>query len=263
MTSKSDRLPLPAQQRRRRWQRLALCGGAWLLIASPLAAQPGVKPVHEAAGQTRPQPESSGSGHSSDEETHKRHEYASLRKARVEVVDFEMPTLAGTPVQLRELIEDAKVVLIHFFATFCHNSNYDVRTINDLYRAWREQGLVVIGVCEYSSATQLRRFQERHRPEYPIVLEGEGLRSDREQTLHYRYRRQAGDSRHWGTPFNLFLEKWSSDKKKTVLTRKVKVATGELIRAEVEALLRRRLGEPRAEKSNEPLPDSSAEGAAN
>lgn len=244
MTSRADWLPHSAE---RIWQRMAMWGGICLLSALPIAAQPTVK----------------SNGHPAEEETHKRHEYAPLRKARVEVVDFEMPTLEGTPLQFRELIQEAKVVLVHFFATFCHNSNYDVRTINDLYRAYREQGLVVIGVCEYSTAAQLRRFQERHRPEYPIVLEGEGTREDRERTIHYRYRRQVGDQRHWGTPFNLFLEKWSSDPKKPVLTRKVKVATGELIRAEVDAMLRRRLGEPRQEKSNEPLPGSSAEGTAN
>jgi len=235
-----------------RWRRMALWGGVWLLSTLPVAAQP------------PPRPEPHGAGQTPEEETHKRHEYVPLRKARVEVVDFEMPTREGAPIQFRELIQDAKVVLIHFFATFCHNSNYDVRTINDLYRAYREQGLVVIGVCEYSTADQLRRFQERHRPEYPIVLEGEGTREDRERTLHYRYRRQVGDQRHWGTPFNLFLEKWSSDPKKPILTRKVKVATGELIRDEVDAMLRRRLGEPRQQKSNElPLRESSAEGRAN
>jgi hypothetical protein len=174
-----------------------------------------------------------------------RHEYARLRKARLEISDFEMQTLSGETIQLREELRNGKLVLLHFFATFCHNSNYDVQTVNGLYRAYRSQGLVVIGICEYSTPAQLERFVAQHRPEYPIVIEGAGRRDDREQTLHYRYRRRVGDTRYWGTPFNLLLEKWSRDPKEEIVTRRVKVATGELIQDEVEALLRRRLGGPR------------------
>lgn len=169
------------------------------------------------------------------------HEYAPLREAGFELLDFTLPTVEGKMLRLGDLARGKKLVLVHFFATFCHNSNYDVVTINELYRQYQDQGLAVIGVCEYSSADQLKEFMARHQPLYPIVMEGEGRRGDRLKTRHYRYRTMIGDTRGWGTPFNVVIEGEEIEPEGEVLARRLRIATGELIKTEMESLIRRKI----------------------
>jgi peroxiredoxin len=83
-------------------------------------------------------------------------------------------TPEGRKIRVSELVKDGKIVLLHFFATFCHNSNYDVVTVNDLYRTYREAGLTVVGISEYSTRRRAGEVRwRRHKPLYPLVTEEE------------------------------------------------------------------------------------------
>ena len=70
---------------------------------------------------------------------------------------------------------------------------------------------------------------------------------EREKTLHYNYRKQLGDTRKWGSPFNIFLEPINLKKDGNVLTKKSFVAVGELIEPEAEKFIRQKLGLPAEE----------------
>ena len=169
------------------------------------------------------------------------HEYASLRPASFDLTDFDLPTVDGKTIKLSEVVRGKKLVLIHYFATFCDNSSYDLVTINELYRQYGKQGFAVIGVCEYSSPKQLQEFIDKHRPNYPIVMEGEGTRDERMKTRHFLYRTKAGDTRAWGTPFNVLIDSKSIQAKGEVIARRMQVAPGELINSEVEPFIRRKI----------------------
>ena len=63
------------------------------------------------------------------------------------------------------------------------------------------------------------------------------LREDRDKTAHYGYRQLTGDTRKWGSPWNIFLEPATLAKTGDVLTEKAWVVNGELIEADVDKFI--------------------------
>ncbi len=169
------------------------------------------------------------------------HSYVPLREVEMEIRDFSFPTLAGKTLRLSEAAKGKKLILVHYFAAWCHNSNFDVKTMTDLYLRYFDQGLLVIGVCEYSKNDELREFIERHRPTYPICIEGDGKKKDRTGTTHYFYRSKVDDQRTWGTPLNILISAEDLLNEGEIVAKKVRVAPGEVIPTEFEDLIREKL----------------------
>lgn len=170
------------------------------------------------------------------------HDHAPLREVEIEIKDFTFPALDDSPINLRESARGKKMTLVHYFAAWCHNSNFDVKTMTEIYDKYREQGLLVIGVCEYSSRKELREFIEKHKPTYPICIEGDGKSRDRTRTTHYAYRRQVDDQRKWGTPLNILIADSNIQSEGEIVARRVRLAPGEVVKTELEEIIRRYLG---------------------
>ena len=171
----------------------------------------------------------------------KGHYYVPLRDVDMEIKDFNFAMLDGKTINLREAVKGKKLVLIHYFAAWCHNSNFDVKTMKELYEKYKDRGLMVVGVCEYSNETELRGFIERHQPEYPICIEGDGKFKDRTGTTHYAYRSLLEDNRHWGTPLNVLIAAEDIQKKGDIIAKHVRIAPGEVIKSEFEELIEQKL----------------------
>jgi hypothetical protein len=169
------------------------------------------------------------------------HHYVPLREVEMEIRDFTFPTLEDSRVNLRESARGKKLVLVHYFAAWCRNSNFDVKTMTEIYDKYRDRGLLVIGVCEYSSRDELRAFIEKHKPPYPICIEGDGRKKDRTGTTHYAYRSQVDDQRSWGTPLNVLISTDEIQREGDFVARHVRVAPGEVIKTELEELIREKL----------------------
>ncbi len=165
------------------------------------------------------------------------HTYAPLRDAVFEFKDFEYPSLDSGKIKFSEAANGKRVVLVHYFAAWCHNSNYDVATINEVYNKYRDRGFAVIGICEYSTKGELKKFIEKHKPSYPIYIEGDMKKRERTGTMHYAYRQKAGDDRLWGTPLNILIDTEDIKIEGEVVSRRARVATGELVKTEFEAFL--------------------------
>jgi hypothetical protein len=75
---------------------------------------------------------------------------------------------------------------------------------------------------------------------YIVVSESES-REDRDKTLHFGYRQLTGDTRKWGSPWNIFLVPAALAKTGDVLTEKAWVVNGELIEADVDKFIGERL----------------------
>lgn len=169
------------------------------------------------------------------------HYYVPLREVEMEIKDFSFATLDGKTIRLSEAVKGKKLVLVHYFAAWCHNSNFDVSTMKELYAKYKDRGFMVIAVCEYSNELELRGFIERHQPEYPICIEGDGKFKDRTGTTHYTYRSKVDDNRHWGTPLNILIAAEDIQKKGDIITKHVRIAPGEVIKSEFEELIREKL----------------------
>lgn len=169
------------------------------------------------------------------------HYYVPMREVEMEIKDFSFATLDGKTIKLSDAVKGKKLVLIHYFAAWCHNSNFDVKTLKQLYEKYNDQGFTVIGVCEYSKPEELREFIEKHKPTYPICMEGDGKMKDRTGTTHYFYRSQLDDNRHWGTPLNVLIDAEDVAKRRDVIASHIRIAAGEVIKSEFEKLIRERL----------------------
>ena len=126
--------------------------------------------------------------------------------------------------------------MVVYFAPWCGNWRNEAPVAARLYEKYKDQGFAVIGVSEYGSRDEVTAYFGADGPPYPVVTESE-TREDREKTPHYGYRQLTGDTRRWGSPWNIFLEPASLAKTGDVLTEKAWVVNGELIEADVDKFI--------------------------
>jgi thiol-disulfide isomerase/thioredoxin len=171
------------------------------------------------------------------------HEYAPLLEQKLGYKDWSFKSLKdGTPVDLRTLLQGKKLVAVVYFAPWCPNWRAEAPVIGRLYDKYKASGFDVVAVSEYASLDDARKyFDSQGGAPYTVVVESEA-REAREQTTHYGYRQALGDPRHWGSPFNVFLEPARLNKSGDLLTEKTWVVGGELVEKDVERFIRERLG---------------------
>jgi thiol-disulfide isomerase/thioredoxin len=171
------------------------------------------------------------------------HEYAPLLEQKINYKDWTFKSLKdGSPVSLREVVKGKKLVMVVYFAPWCGNWRAEAPVVWRLYDKYKAQGFEVVGVNEYGSVEDSRKyFDSQGGAPFPVVVESEAT-SAREQTTHYGYRQACADTRRWGSPFNVFLEPAKLNKTGEVVTERTWVVGGELIEKDVEQFIRERLG---------------------
>ena len=170
------------------------------------------------------------------------HEYSPLVEKTVNYKNWKLPNIqTAIDEDLRTLIAGQKLVMVVYFAPWCGNWKNEAPVALKLYEKYKDQGFLVIGVGEYASPDQVKNFFGEAGPPYPIVIESES-RDDKTKTPHYGYRQLTGDTRNWGSPWNIFLEPAKVNPKGEVLTEKAWVVNGELIEEEVDKFIAAKLG---------------------
>ena len=162
------------------------------------------------------------------------HEYSPLQEKTVNYKEWTLNNLADDkPVALRSLMQGKKLVMVLYFAPWCPNWRNEAPVAARLYEKYKGQGFEIVGVSEYGSRADVKAFFGAAGPPYPVVSESE-TREDRDKTPHYGYRQATGDTRKWGSPYNIFLDPAACQKTGDVLTEKAWVVNGELIEADVD-----------------------------
>lgn len=169
------------------------------------------------------------------------HEYSPLVEKTVNYKNWTLPNLkTDKPDSLRSLMAGKKLVMVVYFAPWCGNWRNEAPVAARLYEKYKDQGFQVIGVSEYGSREDVKNFFGEAGFPYPIVAESES-RDDKQKTPHYGYRQLTGDTRNWGSPWNIFLEPAKTNPTGDVLTEKAFVVNGELIEDEVDKFIASRL----------------------
>ena len=169
------------------------------------------------------------------------HEYSPLTEQTVNYKNWSLVDLkTEKPADLRSLIAGKKLVMLVYFAPWCHNWRNEAPIAAKLYDKYKKQGFQVIGISEYATRDEVTSFFAPDGPPYPIVTESES-REEKEKTLHYEYRQLTGDKRNWGSPWNIFLEPAKVNAKGDVLAEKAWVVNGELIEDEVDKFIASKL----------------------
>ena len=171
------------------------------------------------------------------------HEYAPIQEKTVNYKNWTLNDLANNkPVTLRSLMDGKKLVMVLYFAPWCPNWRNEAPVAARLYDKYKSQGFEIIGVSEYGARDDVRTFFAPGSPSYPVVVESE-TRDDRDKTPHFGYRQLTGDTRKWGSPWNIFLDPAKCNSSGDVLTEKAFVVNGELIEADADKFIHDRLAE--------------------
>lgn len=170
------------------------------------------------------------------------HEYAPVEEKTVNYKDWTYNRLVdGKPVNLRSFVQGKKLVMVVYFAPWCGNWKNEMPVAARLYEKYKTDGFDVIGVSEYGSLEEVKScFGEKGAP-YVVVTESDS-KDARITTPHYGYRQSSGDTRKWGSPWNIFVDPSKLTKSGDVLMEKAWIVNGELIEADVEKFIRQRLG---------------------
>jgi len=169
------------------------------------------------------------------------HEYSPLVEKTVNYKNWTLNDLANNkPVNLRSLMQGKKLVMVLYFAPWCPNWRNEAPVAATLYEKYKSQGFEIVGVSEYGSREDVKNFFGPTGSPYPVVSESES-REDRDKTPHYGYRQLTGDTRKWGSPWNIFLDPASCNSTGDLLTEKAWVVNGELIEADVDKFIHDRL----------------------
>ena len=162
------------------------------------------------------------------------HEYAPLQEKTINYKNWTLNDLKDNkPVDLRSLMQGKKLVMVLYFAPWCPNWRNEAPVAARLYEKYKSQGFQIIGVSEYGTRDDVKGYFAPWGPPYPVVSESES-REARDKTPHYGYRQATGDTRKWGSPYNIFLDPNACAKDGDVLTEKAWVVNGELIEADVD-----------------------------
>jgi len=94
-------------------------------------------------------------------------------KQRQQAPGFELSDLAAGTVSLDSY--GGKVMLIHFWATFCAPCIKEMPELEVLWQEYREQGLVVMGIAtDRGSAGVVREYVKKTAVSFPVLLDQEG-----------------------------------------------------------------------------------------
>jgi thiol-disulfide isomerase/thioredoxin len=169
------------------------------------------------------------------------HEYEPLQEHTVNYKNWTLNDLIDNkPVDLRSLMKGKKLVMVLYFAPWCHNCLNEAPVAAKLYEKYKDRGFEIVGVSEYSSRDDVKKFFAPAGPPYTVVSESESSDA-RVKTAHYGYRQSTGDKRAWGVPWNIFLDPAACAKDGEVLTEKAWVVNGELIESEIDKFIDERL----------------------
>ncbi len=170
------------------------------------------------------------------------HEYAPLQEKTVNYKEWTLKGLKDEkPVDVRRVAEGKRLLMVVYFAPWCPNWRNEAPVAARLYEKYKAQGLEVVGVSEYASRDDVRAFFGPNGPPFTIVSESES-RDEREKTAHYGYRQAAGDTRKWGSPWNIFIEPAMLPKTGDLLAEKAWIVNGELVEDDADKFIRERLG---------------------
>lgn len=116
----------------------------------------------------------------------------------IKAADFTLTDLEGKPVKLSDY--KGKVVILDFWATWCPPCVKEIPHFNDLAKAYKDKGLVVLGISvDQGGAAAVKKFKTKSAIDYRVALA-----DDKTQATYQKYlpRDEQG-----GIPFTFVIDK--------------------------------------------------------
>lgn len=95
-------------------------------------------------------------------------------KADSTLADFTLETVEGKTVHLSDYL-GKNVVMLDFWATWCEPCLSAMPHLNDIYKAHKDQGFVVLSIAMDGPDTvaDVRSYAKRHALDFPVLLDQE------------------------------------------------------------------------------------------
>lgn len=171
-------------------------------------------------------------------------EQSPIQEKEIKYKDWTYKTVAdGKDLNLRQLIAGKKLVLIAYFSPWCPDWKHEIPFALKIYDKYKSNGLEIIGIGEYGTVDAMKTHVEFYKLKFPVVYESDS-KAAKEKTKHFAYRKDAGDKRGWGTPWNIFLIPENLESDGETLTKKAFISNGVLVESEAENFIREKLGLP-------------------
>lgn len=90
----------------------------------------------------------------------------------MEAIGFTGETLDGKKASLRDFL--GKVVFLNFWASWCTSCREEMPAMEELYRAFKNKGFVVVAVNVKESHAAVAAFSKELKVTYPIFLDPNG-----------------------------------------------------------------------------------------
>jgi cytochrome c biogenesis protein CcmG/thiol:disulfide interchange protein DsbE len=105
-----------------------------------------------------------------------------LPKQRLLAPAFQLPDLAASRVSLEDF--RGKVVLVHFWATFCVPCLHEMPVLESLWQQYRDQGLVILGIAaDRGSVVVVRDFTAKNGLTFPVLHDADGTVRNRYEVV--------------------------------------------------------------------------------
>src|ERR1041385_135857 len=102
------------------------------------------------------------------------HEYSPLVEKTVNYKNWKLPNITSAKDDdLRSLMAGKKLVMIVYFAPWCHNWRNEAPIAAKLYEKYKAQGFQVIGVSEYATRDDVKKYFGDPGAPFPVVTESE------------------------------------------------------------------------------------------
>jgi peroxiredoxin len=83
--------------------------------------------------------------------------------------DFALETLNGETLRLADY--EGQVVLVNFWASWCPPCKEEMPALEAYYQAYKDEGLMVLGVNVKDSEESLEAFLEEYDVSFPVILD--------------------------------------------------------------------------------------------
>ncbi|MCI0491130.1 MAG: redoxin domain-containing protein [Blastocatellia bacterium] len=200
---------------------LAIAAGPMAEISGPQSRTPA--PVAFASTASDPEP-------------------APIVERKMDYHDFTLTSREGAAFNLREYATGKRLTIVGYIAAWCNNSIENGHVIKRLYDKYKDRGLGLVIVTEYSAPEEIAIYANRIGIDCPVVTETDD-KDARKKSPHYKYRRKVGDERKWGTPFYVIIapEDILPAAKRAPLARHIHTVSGEIIEEEAEQFIEKHL----------------------
>ena len=86
--------------------------------------------------------------------------------------NFTLQSLDGEPITLNDL--KGKVILLNFWATWCHPCIEEMASIERIYRKYQDKGFIVLGIDIMEKPEKVKKYVMENNITFPILLDTKG-----------------------------------------------------------------------------------------